>query len=253
MRRGVKIFVFVMAGAALLGGIGWLQRRHAVSATNQLVTQQPLPAPATNSVAQTALTNASKASHPIPGVVANYPDFKIRPLPVGRESTNNQWTSADGKDTNIIRQLAHNPLEYARMVEENPRIFERQLVYLKETAASVFEQARLTGSTVTQLTLPGLDGRELAFEIAQREGGGSSRHGMFSGHLAGNPDSLVTMAFEDGREAFTVLSPKENLFVVGEPREDGQVIIKAIDPNTYGVGPGAGDPDDVVKTAPINK
>ena len=60
---------------------------------------------------------------------------------------------------------------------------------------------------------------------------------MFSGKLVGNDDSLVTLAFIDGREAFTILSPKENIFLVGEPREDGQVIVKVIDPNTYGVGP----------------
>lgn len=177
----------------------------------------------------------------------------MRPLPVGIESTNNQWALADGKDTNIIRQLAHNPLEYARMVDENARIFRRQLVYLKETTASVFEQAKLTGASVTQLTLPALDGQELTFEIARREGGDSSRQGRFSGHLASNPDSLVTMAFEDGREAFTILSPRDNVFVVAEPRENGQVIVKAIDPNTYGVGPAPGDADDIVKPSPANK
>jgi len=177
----------------------------------------------------------------------------MRPLPVGIESTNNQWALADGKDINTIRQLAHNPLEYARMVDENARIFRRQLVYLKETAAAVFEQAKVTDSPVTQLTLPALDGHELTFEIARREGAGSSRQGMLSGHLVGNADSLVTLAFEDGREAFTILSPNENIFLVGEPRENGQVIVKAIDPNTYGVGPAPGNADDVIKTSPTNR
>ena len=97
------------------------------------------------------------------------------------------------------------------MVEENPRIFRRQLVYLTETAAAVFENAKLTGAPVTQLTLPGVDGQELKFEIVKSETQ-SSRRGTFSGHLAGDGDSLVTLAFMDGREAFTVLSPKENIF-----------------------------------------
>jgi hypothetical protein len=209
--------------------------------------------PGANQVSAPAVTNSVHPPVVKTTVIANYPDFKMRPLSVGIESTNNQWALADGKDTNVIRQLAHNPLEYARMVDENARIFRRQLVYLKETAAAVFEQARLTDSPVTQLTLPALDGRELTFEIARRQDAGSSRRGMFSGHLAGNADSLVTMAYEDGREAFTILSPKDNVFVVGEPRENGQVIVKAIDPNTYGVGPAPGDAQDVIKTVPANK
>lgn len=184
-------------------------------------------------------------------LLTNNADFQMRPFPVAYESSRVQWTLADGKDTNIIRQLAHNPLEYARMVEENPRIFRRQLVYLKETAAAVFEQAKLTGAPVRQLTLPGVDGQELQFEIVKGDNQGSSRQGMFSGHLVGNTESLVTLAFEDGRQAFTVLSPKENVFIVGEPREDGQVIVKAIDPNVYGVGPA--ESSDAIKTGATTK
>jgi len=245
------MFVIVVAAAALVGAIVLVRLFQVRQANPPSVTRQDLPPVATNSTPQTPAMNIVKATPP--GVLANYSDFKIRPLPVAIEGTNDQWTTADGKDTNVIRQLAHNPLEYARMVDENSRIFRRQLVYLKETATSVFEQAKLTGSPVTQLTVPILDGRELTFDIARREAGGLSRQGMFSGHLVGNPDSLVTMAFEDGREAFTILSPKDNVFVVAEPRENGQVIVKAIDPNTYGVGPAPGDVDDVVKTAPTNR
>ena len=178
--------------------------------------------------------------------------FPEHPFSVGYESTNTQWTTADGKDTNTIRQLAHNPLEFARMVEENPRIFRRQLVYLKKTAAAVFEEAKLTGLPVRQLTLPGLDGQELPFEITKDDSRGSSRQGMMSGHLAGNPDSLVTFAFQDGREAYTVLSPKDYIYIVGEPHEPGQVIVKAIDPNTYGVGP-LEDAADVSVPKPAGK
>ena len=198
------------------------------------------------------MTNAPKSPPATAAVLASSPGFQARPFGVAFESPNNQWTSADGKDTNVIRQLAHNPLEYDRMVEENPRIFRRQLVYLKETAAAVFEEAKLTGTPVQRLTLPGVDGQELQFQIVKSDGNGSSRQGMFSGHLAGNTGSLVTLAFQDGREAYTVLSPKENIFVVGEPREPGQVIVKAIDPHTYGAGP-AGQGDDFIKTEPTNK
>ncbi|HEX7653420.1 MAG TPA: hypothetical protein VF607_07940, partial [Verrucomicrobiae bacterium] len=191
-----------------------------------------------------ALFTNQSSTHLPPTAYANYPDFNLRPLAVDFESDKVQWSLADGRETNVIRKLAHNPLEYERMVAENPKIYQRQLVYLKETAATRFEQAKLTGQPVQSLILPGLDGQELSFEIMASEPGGSSRHGQFSGRLAGNRDSLVTMAFQDGREAFMAFSPKDHLYVVGEPREDNQMIIKAIDPTTYGVGPT--DSDDFV-------
>ena len=186
------------------------------------------------------------------GVLPGWPGFQAHPFPAAYQSADFQWTLADGKDTNVILELAHNQLEYDRMVQENPRIFRRELVYLKQTAASVFEQAKLTGKPVQELTLPGVDGQELQFQIVQRDGDGSSRRGAFGGHLVGDLDSMVTMAFMDGREAFTVLAPRQNIFVVGEPREDGQVIVKAIDPDTYGLGP-AGDADDAIKTGSPKK
>jgi len=227
-----------------------------------MVLRHPTPQPKAQMVqARQAATNpiikpAMVSTTPLNGVATvlqtNKAGFQERPFPVAYESSKVQWTLADGKDTNVIRQLAHNPLEYDRMVEENPRIFRRQLVYLKETAAAIFEQAKLTGKPVQQLTLPGVDGQELQFEIVKSEGDGSSRQGMFSGHLVGNLNSQVSLAFMDGREAFTVLSPSDNVYVVGEPREPGQVIVKAIDPNIYGVGPPE-EGDDFIKTEPTKK
>jgi hypothetical protein len=235
--------LFLLAG--VLVAVVFLSLRHEVPQPNPPPVTTHLPPPP-------AATSMINSPAPKATVLANKSDFQTRPFPVAYESSKIQWTTADGKDTNIILQLAHNPLEYDRMVEENPRIFRRQLVYLKETAAAVFEQAKLTGEKIQRLTLPGLDGQELQFEITKSDNNGSSRQGMFSGHLAGNTDSLVSFAFQDGREAFTILSPKENIFVVGEPREDGQVIIKAIDPNTYGVGP-AENVTDAVMAEPAKK
>ena len=231
-------------GLIVIGYMVW--RRPTTQPKPQPLAQAP--AVVTNSSTMTNLTHSPAASS---RVLANRPDFQERPFPVAYESAKVQWTLADGKDTNVIRQLAHNPLEYDRMVEENPRIFKRQLVYLKQTAASVFEQAKLRGEKVRQLTLPGVDGQELQFEIVKSYGSGSSRQGMFNGRLVGNLDSQVSFAFQDGREAFTVLSPKENIFVVGEPREAGQVMVKAIDPNTYGLGPVENAED--VNPAPASK
>lgn len=229
--------------------------RHPVPPRQQPLAQA-LPATANTNLANSASTNTSANAVRSPikttEVLPNWSSFKKRPFPVAYQSPHFEWTLADGKDTNIISELAHNQLEYDRMVQENPRIFRRELVYLKVTAASVFEQAKLTGKPVQELTLPGVDGQELQFQITQRDSNGSSRRGMFSGHLVGDLNSMVTMAFMDGREAFTVLAPKENIYVVGEPREPGQVIVKAIDPNTYGVGP-MGRADDTIKTGTPNK
>lgn len=223
--------------------------RHSLSPNHPLTTKALPAATATNlasSTVSTNVTSATKSPAGGTGVLPNWSSFQKRPFPVAYQSPNFQWTLADGKNTNVIRKLAHNRLEYDRMVRENPRIFRRELVYLKVTAASVFERAKLTGKPVQKLTLPGVDGQELQFQIVKRDSNGSSRVGMFSGHLTGNKDSLVTLAFQDGREAFTVISPKQNIYVVGEPREDGQVIVKAIDPSTYGVGP-MGQADDAEK------
>lgn len=246
----------IIASAFLLAGIIVLfrWRQH---------TPSPLPAPhqpavqvarqATN--LSTGIITASRTNSPVAAlgkVATNYPNFQLRPLPVAYESPHFQWTLADGKDTNVIRELAHNQLEYDRMVEENPSIFKRELVYLRQSPAAIFEQARLTGDPVTQVTLPGVDGQELQFQIVQRDGPASSRRGTFSGHLVGDLNSMVTMAFMDGREAFTVIAPKANIFLVGEPREPGQVIVMAINPSTYGSPSGEGG-KDFIKTEPNKK
>ena len=243
--------VLILIGSVVIASVVLATRhKQAPSREGSLATMHP-SAVLTNAPAETTPTHPVSAPAGAAGVLSNYPDFQQRPFPVAYESPGIQWTLADGKDTNVIRQLAHNHLEYDRMVEENSRIFKRQLVYLKETAAAVFEQAKLTGAPVRQLMLPGVEGQELQFEIVKGDNHGSSRQGSFSGHLAGNTDSLVTLAFLDGREAFTVLSPKDNVYVVGEPREDGQVIVKAIDPDTYGRGPE--QKDDTVKSDSTQK
>jgi len=232
----------VVLAVVLLVGLAWV----FVLAPHPRVVQPPPSS--TRSSSQPIANRVTNSFAATPPPQANHLVFQERPFAVAFEGTTGQWTLEDGKDTNIIRQLAHNDLEFARMVEENSRIFRRQLVYLKETAAAILEQAKLTGEPVRQLTLPALDGQELKFEIVKTETQ-SSRHGMFSGHLAGDTDSLVTLAFQDGREAFTVLSPKQNLFVVAEPREPGQVIVKAINPNTYG-GPAGGDDAIITSSTP---
>lgn len=243
----VRLLLILLAVGLVVVGFMVLSQR-TPQPKPELAAQARPAVPATNLASQTPMTSVTKLLTVKSGGLPKWTDFQERPFPVAYESSNVQWTLADGKATNVIRQLAHNDLEYQRMVDENSRIFRRQLVYLKATAAAVFESAKLTRQPVQQLTLPGLDGQELQFQIVKAVGNGSSRQGMFSGHLVGNLDSMVSFAFEDGREAFTVLAPKENIFVVGEPREDGQVIVKGIDPNTYGMVP-TEQGDDFIKTA----
>ena len=166
-RSITKPIILIVSALIIVGGGWWVVFRPAPLPSRRLATQVAPVVAATNPSAQTSLviTKAAKPPTAKAGVLPNYPDFQERPFSVAYESPAVQWTLADGKDTNIIRQLAHNHLEYDRMVEENPRIFRRQLVYLKETPAAVFEQAKLTGLPVRQLTLPGVDGQELQFEI----------------------------------------------------------------------------------------
>ena len=237
-----RVIIPTLITLAVVVAIISASRPPAKKAGEQPTNQVQAAAAPTKLPSQTSPTNNSAKSPALsPGVSPSYPDFQKRPLSVAYESPNVQWTLADGKDTNVIRQLAHNPLEYDRMVEENPRIFKRQLVYLKQTAVAVVEQAKLTGTPVRQLTLPGVDGQEVRFEITATDLKPSGEQGMFSGHVAGQPDSMVTFAFKGGREAFTVLSPSDKLYLVAEPREPGEIIVKKIDPETYTAGANCGN------------
>jgi hypothetical protein len=163
-----------------------------------------------------------------------YPDFQLRPLPVAIDKGNYQWTNEDAMSPDVIKRLAHNDLEYLRMMDENSRINRRQLVYIKQPVATLIEQAKLTGEKVKSLTLPGFDGQEMQFEITSSEVQPSGQIGSFSGHLAGDTDTTITLAYKFGREAFTIVTPEngENS-IDAEPREPGQVILKSVNPNVY--------------------
>ena len=165
-----------------------------------------------------------------------FASFQKHPFAVAQTNAAFGWTSEDGKNPDVIRQLAHNELEFERMAGESDRIYRRQLVYHTDTAAAQIERARLTGQPVRQLVLPGLDGQEIQFEITATDLNPSGQQGAFSGHVAGRPDSMVTFAFKGGREAFTILSPSDRTYLVGEPREPGELIVKSINLTNYVVG-----------------
>lgn len=141
--------------------------------------------------------------------------------------------AADGKDAASIRKWAHNELEVQRMLNENDRIYRRQLVTLRETAAATVEQHRLSGESIRQLTLAGLDGQEIQFEVTAQDLEPSGLRGNFRGHVVGRSDSMVTLAFLQGREAYTIISPSDHLYLDVEPHEPGEVIVKSINMDKY--------------------
>lgn len=237
-------FVFVL-GVTIILAVFHSQKKKPQSAATK--TSPGMPSASGPSMAAAAPSPTAPVNPPIAGAAQQYPNFQLRPLAVARESANFQWTAEDGRLPEVIDKLAHNELEEERMLKENPRIKRRQLVYIKQTAAALVEQAKLTGEKVQRLVLPGLDGQELQFEITHADLEPSGQIGTFTGHLAGRPQSSVSLAYRFGRQAFTILSPEDGNNLDAEPREPGQVIVKSIDPDAYSPVPG-GEP---ILTKPI--
>ena len=94
----------------------------------------------------------------------------------------------------------------------------------------------MTGEQIRQLTLPGLDGQEIQFEVTAQDIAPSGLRGMLRGHVKGRADSMVTLAYLKGRQAYTIISPADNLYLDVEPHEPGDVIVKSIDLEKYGSG-----------------
>jgi len=202
----------------------------------------PLPASPSPSAAKSFSVLATpKAALP------NGSGLQSRRFAVATSTATHQWAVADARDTNVIRQIAHNELEYQRMVDENPRILRRQLVYRNETTAAVLERAKASGEAVKQLTLPGLDGQEIPFTISRADLEPSQQSGTFTGQLPDRPNSMVTLAFKFGREAFTVVSPDDGIFLQAWPREPGEIILTSFDPEKYLPLPG-GEPIKTTNT-----
>ena len=151
------------------------------------------------------------------------------------------WTAEDARSPEVVRKLAHNEMEERRLLEENARITGRQLVYRKEPVFVAVERARAKGESVARFTLPGFDGRELEVQVDKADLAPSGLSGTFTGRLPGLDQSLVTLAFQQGREAFTVVSPEDGFFLQGHPREPGEIMITSFLPDAYLAVPG-GEP-----------
>ncbi len=221
---------------------------------NQRTDEAARP-PAANSKASSPaplqpVATETKVTPGTPTVAPRGDGVRLRPLAVAKQTPRHEWTAGDGKSREVIAQIAHNDLERQRLLDENARIQRRQLVYRNDTAAAVMQRARANGESVTQLTLPGLDGQEWQVAIERADLEPSQQAGSFSGQLVGRTNSLVTLAFQFGREAFTILSPDDGLYLQGHPREPGEVIITSFDPQTYLSLPG-GEPIRTTNTFSI--
>ena len=182
----------------------------------------------------------------------NTPAFQLRPFAVVKETDEYQWTAEDGRDASVIRQLAHNEVEVRRLTEENLRVKRRQLVYCKTPVWGLVEQAKATDERLQKLTLPGLDGQVLEMEVTRADLAPSGLSGTFAGNITGHGKSLVTLAFKQGREAFTVESPEQGIFLQGHPREPGEIMITSFDPDVYLPLPG-GEPIKTGESLPTFK
>lgn len=122
------------------------------------------------------------------------------------------------------------------MLFENDKIYRRQLVILKDPVVDVVQRSRLAGEPIRELTLQGLDGQEIKFEIQQADIDPSGQRGSFYGRVAGRPGSMVSLAFLKDRQAYTIISPEDDLYLDVEAHDPGDVVVKSIYLEKYGVG-----------------
>lgn len=214
-------------------GVLFWRRSHADRQSSTTIHAGPVAAATRQISSPASAGSAAPSASELAQREALFPSFKKHPFAVTREDSDYAWTAEDGKDPDVIRQLAHNELEFERMLQESRRIIRRQLVYVKKTVDLLVQRSKLSGEPIRRLILPGLDGQEVKFEITRSDLSPSGQQGTFSGHVAGHLDSLVTLAFKGGREAFTIESPSEKLYLRGEPREPGEVVVISFDPNVY--------------------
>jgi hypothetical protein len=173
-----------------------------------------------------------KPANPLPPPQFSW--FQAHPFEAVESNSVYAWTAEDGKNTNVILHLAHNELEHQRMLTENDTIYRRQLVYFAQSFASQAQQAMQTGRSLRHITLPSLDGQLLTVDVTKTDFRNGGQKGEIYGKLAGRPDSMVTVAFVNSREAFTVISPQDQIYLQAEAREPGEMVVKSINPATYG-------------------
>jgi hypothetical protein len=67
--------------------------------------------------------------------------------------------------------------------------------------------------------------------------------GSLAGHLKDRLNSIVSIGFADGYESFNIFSPDDKIYLVADAREPGEVMLREVDPDKYGVPAQTGQPD----------
>lgn len=162
--------------------------------------------------------------------MANYKHFKLRPFVVTASSGRYEWTGEDGMKSAAINELAHNPIERHRLMEENTFVLKRQLIYTKRTLGEVARDSIESGSKLESFILPGFDGHEMKVHIdsEQHEEGGVS--GSYYGRLDGREESMVVLTYHEDRESYIVISRQDGINYEYLPREAGEIVLRSIDP-----------------------
>lgn len=227
------IVLLVIGVAVVLVILGSLRKSLSKAGVLPVVLKQAVAMP-TNPLAQRAKPQAVQSTAGSATEFTNWANFQKHPFPPALQGSNYQWTMADGTDTNVILHLAHNSLEYQRMVTENRTIYRRQLVYFSQGFDALAQQTLQNGGVLHQIALPGLDGQVFSVDVKNTDLRDGGNRGQIYGQLPGQPDSMVTVAFFNNREAFTIISPHDQIYLQAEAHEPGEIVVKSINPQIYG-------------------
>lgn len=160
-----------------------------------------------------------------------YADFVLDPFKITQSTKYHSWTEVNISGPAEIDQIVHNDFERERVMEESSFMDARQLVYRKISFQDLIEKQLDGGEKVETVILPGLDGAEYEVVIDDWEAKPASadeREGGFSGHLKGDPDSTVRWSYYEGVETGAINSEAQNIDLAFDPREEGQLVVKAI-------------------------
>ncbi|RYD40608.1 MAG: hypothetical protein EOP85_13980 [Verrucomicrobiaceae bacterium] len=187
-------------------------------------------------VTPAAPSGSAGSTSAVPSAVSG--DVVLRPLTVATSTADHAWTKDDAMDPMVIEKIVHGPEEFIRMVEENEQIKRRQLVYREQPVYRLVQASIVSGEPLRKLTLPGLDGKEVEFDIVTADIHPSGLRGSFAGRLPGRGTSMAVLSFKEGREAFSVISPEDGIYLQGHPREPGEIFVTSFDPDKYLRTPG---------------
>lgn len=87
--------------------------------------------------------------------------------------------------------------------------------------------------------MPGFDGSEWMIDVYKVDSVDGGAEGTIYGRLPSQPNSLVTLTFIGPAECFSLLSPDQDLYIQGDPREPGEIVLKKINPALMGGEEGA--------------